>query len=71
MNIFSMISWLLLATALKFILLLRFPATKSIAGVMVHRYGQATLDTFRALERVSIKLDKCVVHLNFLATSSL
>ena len=59
---------LLLAITLKFILLLRFPTTKSLAGVTLHRYGQDTLDSFRALERSSVKYDKCLIDLEFLRT---
>ena len=39
-----------------------------MAGVTQHRYGQATLDTFRALERSSVKHAKCLVDLKFLST---
>ena len=57
---------LLLAIILKYVFRIRFPANTSIAGVTVRRYGQAILDTFRALERKSIKLDKCIADLKFL-----
>ena len=60
--------WILLGITLKFILLLRFPATKSLAGVTLHRYGQDTLDSFRALERSSVKYNKCLIDLDFLKT---
>ena len=63
-----MTSFLWLGTIIKFIFLLRFPSNTSIVGVTVHRYGQATLDTFRAFERKSIKLSKCLVDLKFLTT---
>ena len=57
---------LLLAIILKYVFHIQFPANTSIAGVTVRRYGQAVLDTFRALERKSIKLDKCIADLKFL-----
>ena len=58
----------IIAWTLLFIIKTRFPASRSIAEILIQRYGEAELHTYRTLERTDFKLQKSKADLDFLNT---
>ena len=57
-----------LALVFLFLIRLRFPRGKSVADILISRYGRRTLQFYRRVEKASFRIKKLKLDLQFLIT---